>query len=223
MSYSCSTSASRASCFPGSSQIAADDGTLKALSDISIGDRVLVNENNVYEPIIAFIHGEREGLFEFLVIDIHSTVSNMSSTMFVSANHLIFDFKSRKARFAGTFRVGDQVQFIENAQIIPGEIVSIRLSKQKGFYAPLTPSGTIVVNGVLASNYATVSNHDFAHNMMSIYRWWINLVDSPTLSGQIHWILQLMLNGEKIMRWSGAKILADTHIYDGTFQVSALS
>jgi hypothetical protein len=221
-SYSCTTTLSQ-NCFPGSSQIALENDNFKALSDVTIGDKVLINEHNVYEPVIAFIHADRDNFFEFLAIDVQSMMSNLSSTIVVSSNHLVFDFDSRKARFAGSFRVGDRVQFVEKAQIIPGEIIRIRLTQQKGYYAPLTPSGTIVVDGVLASNYATVSNHDLAHIMMGIYRIWINLAGSPTLGDQIHWVLRLMLNVEKIIRWSGAHILTGNHIYDGTFEVSAFT
>jgi hypothetical protein len=219
--YTCTTTV-QTSCFSGSSQVALDDGSSKALSDITSNDRALVNEHNTYEPVIAFIHAKLNGLFEFLAIDVQSLMSNATSTLFVTANHLVFDFDSGKACFAGDFRVGDRVQFVENSEIVPGEVVRIRLTKQKGFYAPLTPSGTIVIDGVRCSNYATVSNHDLAHNVMGIYRFWINLVGPPTLSNRIPWMLQIMLNAEKIMRWSSAQILADTHIYDGTFEVSAI-
>ena len=74
-------------------------------------------------------------------------MSNLSSTVFISANHLIFDFDSGKSVFAGKLHVGDRVQFIDNNEIVPGEIIHIELTKQQGYYAPLTPSGTIVVNG----------------------------------------------------------------------------
>ncbi|CAF1578613.1 unnamed protein product, partial [Adineta steineri] len=175
MQYTCSTTANTAACFSGSSIITLADGTTKPLSHIQIGDKVLVNQHNIYEPILSFIHAKSDGLFSFLAIQIQSTKSNLSSTIFVSPNHLVFDFDSGKALFAGKFHVGDRVQFIDNNEIVPGEIVNIESRKQEGYYAPLTSSGTIVVNGVVASNYATVSNHELAHQVMGIYRWWIGL------------------------------------------------
>ncbi|CAF1314173.1 unnamed protein product [Rotaria sp. Silwood1] len=188
------------------------DGTFKSLSHIQIGDKVLVNENNTYEPVISFIHAKREGLFTFLSIQIQSAVSNLSSTLYVSANHLIFDFDSGEARFAGKFHVNDRVQLIENNQIVPGKIISIQLTKQEGYYAPLTPSGTIVINGVLASNYATVSNHGLAHKVMSIYRWWIHLIGGPKWNEEIPCMLQIMLTIEQIIRWCSGQILIDSYI-----------
>ncbi len=80
----------------------------------------------------------------------------------MSPNHLIFDFDSGEPRFAGKFQVGDRVQFIENNDTVPGLIISIDLTKQQGYYASLTPLATIVTDGVVASNYATISNHALA-------------------------------------------------------------
>jgi desert hedgehog protein len=212
MQYTCSSSIRRRSCFSGSSQIALNDGSFKALSDITIGDQVLVNEHDVYEPVIAFIHAELEGLFGFLAVDVQSTVSNSSSTIFISSDHLMFDFDSGVARFAKSFHVGDRVQLVENAQIVPGEIIGIRLEKQKGFYAPLTPSGTIVVDRVLCSNYAIVENHDLAHKAMGIYRWWISLVGPSAPSNRIPWMLQIMYNLETILQLSGWEMILSSYI-----------
>ncbi|CAF0856523.1 unnamed protein product [Adineta steineri] len=211
MQYSCTLSAQRASCFSGSSIITLADGTNKPLSHIQIGDKVLVNQQNIYEPILSFIHAKSDGLFSFLAIQIQSTKSNLSSTIFVSPNHLVFDFDSGKALFAGKFHVGDRVQFIDNNEIVPGEIVNIELTKQEGYYAPLTSSGTIVVNGVVASNYATVSNHELAHQVMGIYRWWIGLFGGSLLNEDIPWMLQIMLYIEQTLRWCSGLNLIDSY------------
>ena len=221
MQYGCVSTARKPACFPGSSQVTLSDGTFKSIANIQIGDKVLVNQNNVYEPVSSFIHAKREGLFSFLAIKVQSLVSNSSSTLFVSDNHLIFDFDSGEARFAGKFHVGDRLQLIENNQIVAGEIVSIQSTRQQGYYAPLTPSGTIVIGGIVASNYATVSNHALAHQAMSIYRWWIDLVGGSKWSEEIPWMLKIMLYIEQIIRWCGGEALINTYIYDGRYTVSS--
>ena len=223
MKYTCATTVRSISCFAGSSQITLEDGTIKALSDIQIGDKVLVNKNNLYEPVLSFIHSQRQGQFSFLAISIQSLLSNSSSTIFISANHLIFDFDSGKAIFAGKLHVGDRVQFIDNDKIVPGEIIDIQLTKQQGYYAPLTTSGTIVVNGVVASNYATVSNHELAHQVMAIYRWWISLVGTSKWNENIPWMLQIMLKVQQIIQSLGGEIITNCFFYDGKFEVSSLT
>ncbi|CAM4851931.1 unnamed protein product, partial [Rotaria magnacalcarata] len=159
----------------------------------------------------------------FIALQIQSVVSNLSSTILVSANHLIFDYDSGEARFAGKLRVGDRVQFIDNSEIVPGEIVHIQLTKQEGYYAPLTPSGTIIIDGVVASNYATVSNHALAHQIMGIYRWWIDLVGGSKWSEEIPWMLQIMLSIEQLIRWFGGQIAISNFNYDGQFEVSSIT
>ncbi|CAF4090805.1 unnamed protein product [Rotaria magnacalcarata] len=223
MQYTCSTTSKSASCFAGTSLTTLADGTFKPLADIQIGDQVLVNRNNTVEPITSFIHAKREGLFTFIALQIQSVVSNLSSTILVSANHLIFDYDSGEARFAGKLRVGDRVQFIDNSEIVPGEIVHIQLTKQEGYYAPLTPSGTIIIDGVVASNYATVSNHALAHQIMGIYRWWIDLVGGSKWSEEIPWMLQTMLSIEQLIRWFGGQIAINNFNYDGQFEVSSIT
>ena len=90
-------------------------------------------------------------------------------------------------------------------------------------YAPLTPSGTIVVNGVVASNYATVSNHALNHQILGIYRWCIRLVGESQWNEEIPWMLQMMLRVEQIIQWCGGQIIINNYIYDGKFEVSSLA
>ena len=108
-------------------------------------------------------------------------------------------------------------------QVVRGEILRIQLTKQQGFYAPLTPSGTIVINGVLASNYATVSNHLLAHQVMGIYRWWIQFIGASKSSESIPWLLNVMLSIAKMIDWCGGNIFSNKHLYDGVFEVSAMT
>ncbi|CAM4769482.1 unnamed protein product [Rotaria magnacalcarata] len=164
--YTCSTAPpSAAKCFRSSSQLIPEDGSFKALSATTIGDRVLVNKDNAYEPII-----------------VQSAGFNLTSTILVSCNHLIVDFDSGDARLAGKFRLGDRVQMLHNDQILPSEVIKVKLTKRQGFYAPLTKSGIIVVNRMFSSNYATVSNYALAHQVMGIYRWWISLFGASASS-----------------------------------------
>ncbi|CAF1234920.1 unnamed protein product [Adineta ricciae] len=221
MHYSCKTTVS-ISCFASVSRVELPDGSSKSVSHLQIGDRVRVNKNHTYEPVIAFIHAKQHGLFDFLQITTRSLLSNSTSVLLVSPDHLVFDFDSNIARFAGKFLVGDRLQFIENEQTVPGEIISIKLIKAQGYYAPLTPSGTIVVDGVVSSNYATVSNHALAHFFMGAYRWWVNVVGSPSPSEKVHWLVDVMQYIEGMIRWCGAEIWSGYEVYDGVFQVSSI-
>ncbi|UJR24645.1 hypothetical protein I4U23_006019 [Adineta vaga] len=212
MNYTCTTNQERASCFSGSSQLTLHDGKHQSLSNIRIGDQVLVDQHHTFEPISSFIHSKQDGIFSFLAIQVKSTKSNRTSTIHVSPNHLIFDYDSGKALFAGKFHIGDRLQFIDENELVPAEIIDIRLTKQEGYYAPLTASGKIVVDGIVASNYATVSNHELAHQVMGLYRWWIDLFGGSKSNEEIPWMLQTMLVIEQIIRWCGGQQLIESYI-----------
>lgn len=51
------------------------------------------------------------------------------------------------------------------------QIVSVNYVKRKGIYAPLTREGNIVVNSVVASCYAVISDHELAHMSFAPVRW----------------------------------------------------
>ncbi|CAF1049824.1 unnamed protein product [Adineta ricciae] len=212
MKYTCSTTVRSVSCFSGSSLLTLPDGSHKSLADIQIGEHVLVNHHHTYEPISSFIHAKRDGVFSFLAIRVQSTKSNQTSTIHISPNHLIFDYDSGKAKFAGKLHVGDRLQFVDHNEIVPATIMDIKLTKQEGYYAPLTASGKIVIDGVIASNYATVSNHDLAHEVMGVYRWWTNFFGGSKSNEDIPWMLQTMLIIEQVIRWCGGEQLIESYI-----------
>ena len=223
MKYTCSTTVRSVSCFSGSSLLTLPDGSHKSLADIQIGEHVLVDHQHTYEPLLSFIHAKHDGVFSFLAIQVQSTKSNRTSTIHISPNHLIFDYDSSKAKFAGKLHVGDRLQFVDHDEIVPATIMDIKLTKQEGYYAPLTASGKIVIDGIVASNYATVSNHDLAHKVMGVYRWWTNLFGGSKLNEDIPWMLQVMLKIEEVARISVGERIFNNYNYDGLFQVSSLS
>lgn len=215
MNYACDLSTERLSCFAGESVVTLENGLLKPMKDLQIGDKVLVNGKQLFEPVSGFIHANKNGIYSFLALDIQSINSNRTSTLLVSPNHLIFDYNEQKARFAGEFRVNDRVQFIDDGAMVPGRILAIHETHEQGFFAPLTPSGTIVVDGVVSSNYATVSNHDLAHQMMKIYQWWVNLMGGKSNSDEnIPWLLEGLLNLVRMIPKSMSRTLMDNRFYE---------
>jgi hypothetical protein len=94
----------------------------------------------------------------------------------ISAGHLIF--VGKQALPAGRVRVGDIVRLGngENAQI-----VDIKPVVRAGVFAPFTDSGTIVVNGIVASNYLSLDSHT---GDMTIGGWKV---------ASYHWVSHLAL------------------------------
>lgn len=69
------------------------------------------------------------------------------------------------------------------------KIVSVDFVTRKGIHAPLTREGNIIVNSVLASCYAVISDHNLAHVSFAPIRWYSYLNEwlferSSTIFGQ---------------------------------------
>ena len=111
------------------------------MKDLQLGDRVLVATNNstsYYEPIYSFGHRLDSVVAEYLVI--------LPFELEVSTDHMVF-VEGGAAVPAGNLVVGDR---LENGEMI----TAIKTVQRLGVYAPFTPSGSIVVNGVRASSLA---------------------------------------------------------------------
>lgn len=196
MSWECENVYPKSTCFPGSSEVLLDDGSKKILSKLQINDRVLVADGT-FEPIIDFLHLHPNVPAVFLRI----STRNSTKPLFISAEHLIFLFnQNQQSVLAHQLRSGDRIQRrATDGSIQSDEISEIHSVMRNGYFAPLTPSGTIVVDDVVVSTYATVKDHHLAHRFMSFYRFWIRLFgpsnrnDGSTKEQiEIHWILKSM-------------------------------
>lgn len=94
----------------------------------------------------------------------------------VSSSHLIAvpggDYK-----FAKNLNKEDLIltyDFETNKQL-EERISSILIEPVQGYSAPLTMSGTLLVDGVLASCYAIIDSHKIAHAVMAPARWWYSM------------------------------------------------
>ncbi|CAF3533153.1 unnamed protein product [Adineta steineri] len=189
----------------------------KTMRNLNIGDEILVNIDEqgkrIYEPIYDFIHANHNGIYDYLKITVENNFQQQP--LIISSNHLIFRFNQTKPCFAGHLKIGDQLQVISNDGISQaGSIVDIRLIKSQGFYAPLTHSGKLIVDGILVSNYAVVANHQLAHLVIQPYRWWISILGSSSYSENIQFYFQFLYTFvEKINKWLFSIDLYDGHIF----------
>jgi hypothetical protein len=134
---------SLSSCFSGESTVQVEDKGVISMSNLQVGDRVLVSENT-YERVYSFAHRVESQAAEFVQI--------MPSKLELTKDHMMF-VVGKGAIPASMLEVGD---VLVNAE----KVESIHKVVRTGIYSPFTPSGTIVVNGVLASNYITFQDSD---------------------------------------------------------------
>jgi hypothetical protein len=132
-------------CFSGDMQVTtAEEGSI-AMKDLKIGDKVLTGANE-FETVYSF--GHRHETTKAIYLQIHTDQSN---ALELSADHMVFIQKNHAVP-AASLKEG-------NTLLLPdGQLTTIqRIQKvtRYGAYAPFTFSGSVVVNGIVASSYVS--------------------------------------------------------------------
>lgn len=143
-------------CFPTQATVQVEGrGTVK-MRDLEIGDEVQIKEDT-YEPIYGFAHRNHDiEASSYLEV-----VTSTSKRLRVSSEHLVF-IDAEKPVPAGALRVGDLVatandMTFDTIKSIHTRVVGI------GAYAPLTPSGYLVVDGIRVSSFVSLQSSATLH------------------------------------------------------------
>ncbi|XP_024535844.1 warthog protein 4 [Selaginella moellendorffii] len=129
-------------CFPGDATVQMYNGEIKFVRELNVGDKVAVGKN-IYSDVYAFGHKDADAMSKFF--QVHSA-SNMLE---LTAGHFVPVAVNGKLVYkrAEDLKVGDSLW--ESSQII-----EIQKVEKVGLYNPLTLSGSIMVNNVLASTHS---------------------------------------------------------------------
>lgn len=102
--------------------------------------------------------------------------------------------------FADNIEVGDYLLTRGSYEVMrPSRVVRKRTVFKRGVFAPLTETGTIIVDDALASCYALVTSHSLAHTVMAPLRWMSGWSDNEVSRG-VHWYAQALYNiGEYVL------------------------
>jgi len=149
-------------CFSASTQVTLANGDVIPVNLLKHGDIVhSVNSNGevVPSPFLGWLHHDDNVTTTFLRI-----TTETGNTITISPLHLLMVTdnldKRPSMRFANTVSVGD---YLWSGGSGLTKVKSIVSKVQTGVYAPLTSTGTILVDGLLASCYAHLASHDLAH------------------------------------------------------------
>jgi hypothetical protein len=145
------------------------------LSALCIGDRVQVGINK-FEKVYSCGHYKPEVFADFLLIKASS-----DTELTVSEDHLIFSSTRNAFVKATSLQSGEILVTGEGNRVT---INSIKRIKAQGAYAPFTPSGQLVVNGIMASTYAIPLASDaslklFDSAFQSSYQWLAHAFEFP--------------------------------------------
>mmetsp|Transcript_21974 Transcript_21974/g.50705 ORF Transcript_21974/g.50705 Transcript_21974/m.50705 type:complete len:334 (-) Transcript_21974:163-1164(-) len=142
------------SCFSGDMKVQVQDRGYVQMKHLRLGDKILA-ANGKYENVYSFGHISRDTESEFVQI------KTASSLLELSRDHMVYLVNKAHPVPASQVNVGDVLKVLNDNENTPGEeeglVREISTIKRKGFFAPLTSSGTIVVNDIVASTYTSVS------------------------------------------------------------------
>eukprot|EP00928_Gymnodinium_smaydae_P053704 TRINITY_DN3762_c0_g1_i1.p1 TRINITY_DN3762_c0_g1~~TRINITY_DN3762_c0_g1_i1.p1 ORF type:complete len:450 (+),score=69.16 TRINITY_DN3762_c0_g1_i1:53-1351(+) len=188
---------SERACFPGRAEVRVRGRGRVPLALLDIGDEVLVHHRSlglVFEPVIGFLHALPSAAGVFL------NVRHELGTLRVSRKHLLFVVVGqdgrRGGRLAERLKPGDQLLFGGTdgsstdafEPIRQSRVLSLDVERDDigdivtpfGMYAPLLAAGTIIVDDVIASNYAHIEHHEAAHTAFFAARVWHSLTSRWT-------------------------------------------
>jgi hypothetical protein len=155
-------------CFPGDASVMLTDGSEKLMKDVVIGDEVMTQQGSseVY-AFLDYLPTQKTAFVYVHYFDLSGAVKSIG----LSSEHLLLASRSGEEKFvtAGSIQSGDFIYTSENGQSVSILVSHVETQEKTGAFAPLTKTGTIIVDGVIASNYA-VFDHDIAHAVLAPLR-----------------------------------------------------
>lgn len=139
-------------CFPATATVILESGTVKTMSDLEVGDRVMVaagqaGEKPVYSDVFMFTHRTQDVRYTF--IRFRTTCGRVLHT---TPSHFVHVYKRG---LVPAHSIVPGVDRLLSAGKEPLSIASADHVELQGLYNPQTLHGDIIVDGVLCSTYTT--------------------------------------------------------------------
>lgn len=168
-------------CFAASSSVRVDDGSVKLICDVNVGDRVHIG-NGVFSEVFMFTHKLSSGMHTFVKIDTTS-----GHTLSATASHYVY-INGRLAT-AGTVAIGDALELGNGTMT---HVKAVKRVRSRGLYNPQTIHGDIVVNDIRASTYTQDVQPAVAHALLMPLR---------ALYMRFSYVVGLLDNGASSLLW----------------------
>lgn len=200
-----------------------EGGGRKPIADLRPGEWVLASADDgsnqlIYSKVLTFL--DRDPTTWRLFYSLHTEAGPQLT---LTAAHLVFISEGNCSEGAEPDHTSLRTVYASDAQ--PGQCVlvsggsagaGVRLSrvtrvellKGLGAFAPLTQHGTLVVDGVLASCYAVLEQHDVAHRAFGplrlAHRW--GVASGRGQSDGVHWY-------PRLLHWLGRMLLDSRQLH----------
>lgn len=192
-------------CFPGDAFVQEKSKGVVQMKNLELGDQVLVSRDR-FETIYSFGHKDAEISMDY--VRLRTPTSDIETTK----EHMLFLTDGRVLP-ASMIKVGDKLVLANNQADV---VYSTSATNRKGAFAPFTPSGSIVVNGVKASTFIALqeaehltiggvstplSYHWLALMFESPHRFWCSISNSCDSERYIEGISTWVYHPHKFSRW----------------------
>jgi len=136
-------------CFSASATVQTADKGIVEMKDLAVGDLVRT-EANKFEEVYAF--GHQHSTVKATFLQIHTVAQ--PNPLEVTQDHMLqINGKFSKS---SSVKVGDTLQTGEGA---PTKVIKVHsVTRHDGVYAPLTPSGRLLVDNVVVSAYVSLQD-----------------------------------------------------------------
>ena len=199
-------------CFPANSRVTLESGENINMRQLRVGDKVRtlgMNGETADSKVIAFLHRAEKIKAEFYKFE-----TSGGNALILSPQHLIFRKENSRrpisAVFASEIKLGNLLYTSNGSASEYKAVTRISMVTEIGVYAPLTMQGTLLVDGILVSCYATWPSHDVAHLAMAPLRAAYTITGAWNLMDRIFWSHYQQRDG---ISWYALALMALTNTF----------
>jgi hypothetical protein len=181
-------------CFAADSLVTLADGNQKSIAHLQAGDAVLAYNDETKQVISTHLLTMLDFQpHQFALFKQVTTITGRQLS--VTSSHLL-PTDIHGYVMAKNIRVGMNIYIMNGNGVLITETVSnVSDVVKQGYIAPLTEEGTLIVNNVAASCYATINSHYVGHAILAPMRWWYSMFgiskDSNKVIG-VHWFAKML-------------------------------
>jgi hypothetical protein len=177
-------------CFSESAEVETENRGTVTMKELEVGDRVFsgfAHDMALYQPVYSF--GHYQDSTEITFLRIYTDRTARMPPLEITGEHLVFSVgpdSQRRTIPANALKKGDFLVQEDPSNGSPhhARVTKISSIKKKGAYMPLTPDGTLVVNGLRVSSYVSIQDeapsvvhHSYLLAKMTeenLSHWWLS-------------------------------------------------
>lgn len=196
-------------CFSSDSTVKLQNGVDLQVRNLKVGDfvQVMTQQGKTgFSEVVMFADYKPE-IPNALHVLIETKKPAKKITL--TPSHLIFTSNSTGTRLhskhAGSVLPGDFLLVSSGDGLVPSQVKRVSLVKRTGMVAPVTMEGNVIVDGVLSSCYAMITDHEIAHMVFGPLRLLHNYTPSSWSTGRMnvqqgmHWYPEFLMTVNKAL------------------------